>query len=360
MPDESFQDRTEQATPKRRQEAREKGTVYKSLEVNSIAILLVSFTLFHFIGAGMISRIGEMMRSYFRRATPAFGESLTADLLTKHVVEIMLALGSILMPLAAALLLTGLAVNVAQVGLVFSGNNVFPKADRLNPLTGLRRMFSFQSVVEALKGLVKILIVAWVLYVTVQGNLPEVIAIIENQPAGIWACLGKLAFQMSLKITLVLAALAAFDYAFQRWQFEKNLRMTKQELKEELKQTEGNPQIKSRIRSMQREAARKRMLTKVPEADVVITNPTTLAIALKYDQKTMEVPVVVAKGARLIAEKIRRIAEEHGIPIIEDKPLAQALYKVVEVGSEIPYQFYKAIAEILAYVYRLKRKTSTG
>jgi len=255
-------------------------------------------------------------------------------------------------------MISGLAANVAQVGLIFSGNSVSFKIDRLSPLSGLKRMFSAHSTVEVLKGIFKIVLVAWLLYATIQGELTEVIAVMESQPAEILNFLGKLCYQMGLKITLVLAVLAAFDFAFQRWQYEKNLRMTRQELKEEMKQTEGDPVVKSRIRSMQRETARKRMLTKVPSADVVITNPTMLAIALKYDPKTMNAPVVVAKGVRLVAEKIRQLAKKHGIPIVEDKPLAQALYKLAEVGNEIPYQFYQAIAEIMAYVYKLKNKRS--
>jgi flagellar biosynthetic protein FlhB len=219
-------------------------------------------------------------------------------------------------------------------------------------------MFSMQTLANTVKSISKLLIVGFVSYSEIKKNMNGLLPLMDQEPYSILVFYARVSFWIFLKAALIIAVLAAFDYAFQRWQFLKKMKMTKQEVKEEAKMTEGDPHVKGRIRSIQMEMARKRMMAEVPKADVVITNPTRLAIALSYDPATMIAPTVIAKGAGVIAQRIKEIAGEHKIPIIEDKPLAQALYKYVAIDEQIPENLFQAVAEILAYVYGLKKKSA--
>ena len=348
------QERTEPATPKRRQESREKGQVAKSTEVNSSTILLIAMLFLYFIGGSMLVRGQEYMQVVLENVAKI---TITPANLQGYIILLLGKVGILILPFAFVLMLSGVAINIAQVGFILSADPMQPKWSKINPLSGLKRIFaSKKSVVELTKNIFKIVIVMLIAYYTIKKSIANYIPIMDTEISTIFSFVAWEAFEVAMKIILVFIVLAYLDYIFQKYDFEQNIKMTKQEVKDELKQMEGDPQIKARIRSIQRDTARQRMMQSVPEADVVITNPTSLAIAVKYDMATMDAPMVVAKGARLIAEKIRKIAEENDIPIVQDKPLAQALFKVIEPGDQVPEEFFQAVAEILAYVYKLKNK----
>ncbi len=353
MPEESFQERTEEATPRRREEARKKGQVAKSRELASVAVLL-SGILTLFWGCGFFyHQLSAILRYYFQHAASIHVNPTNMQgiaLLALRQMAVVMA------PLFGIMTLVAILANFLQVGPLLALEQIKPQFSHISPLSGIKRLFSPQALMELFKSLFKLGVVTWIAYATVRGEMYSLLPLLDQAPAQILSYIGKVSFEIFFRSALAMIILAIIDFLFQRWQHEKELKMTKQEVKEEYKQTEGDPQVKARIRSLQREAAKKRMMAEVPEADVVITNPTHLAVALKYDGLTMEAPQVVAKGAGLVAEKIKEIAREHGVPVIENKPLAQSLYKSVEVGQTIPETLYKAVAEVLAFVYRLKGK----
>jgi flagellar biosynthetic protein FlhB len=247
-----------------------------------------------------------------------------------------------------------LVANVAQIGLEFHGQGLAPKFSKLNPLAGLKRIFSLRGLVELAKSLLKIAFVGLIAWSVMSGYISKFPSLVRLDLGEIWLFTHSAAFRIILYVSLALMVLAALDYIYQRWQYEESLKMTKQEVKDERKQSEGDPQVKSRIRALQRQTAYQRMLAEVPKSDVVITNPTHLAVALRFDSSAMIAPQVTAKGADYIAERIREVAIENGVPIVENKSLAQALYRMAEIGDYVPVDLYRAVAEVLAYVYRLK------
>lgn len=349
----SDQEKTEQATPKRLQEMREKGQVAKSREVPSVAVLIASLLVFYFLGSTMFKELMDMMQWVFTRSgslqvKEANLQWLLIELLTRGL--------KVMAPLLIALVAIGLASNYLQVGFLFSFQSVVPKFSKLDPIKGFAKMFSKQTLVELVKNIFKVLVVGCVAYLTVMGELNHVVPLMDMEVWSILSYIGGVCFKILLRTSWVLVVLALLDYVFQRWDFLQEAKMTKQEVKDEFKQREGDPLIRSRVRQAQREMARRRMMESVPKADVVITNPSHLAIALEYNAQQMAAPKVTAKGARLMAERIKKIARQNQIPIMENKPLAQALFSGVEIGQEIPIMFYKAVAEILSYVYRLKNK----
>lgn len=259
----------------------------------------------------------------------------------------------LLLPLMLIVIVAGLAGNISQNGFMLVGASLTPKFNKLNPLTGIKRLFSLRSLVELVKSIFKLIIIGSVAYIMLRGEMDQMPGLIELEVQQILAIIGQIAMKLAFYTCLVLILLAGLDMAYQIWQHERELRMTKQEVKDEFKQREGDPAVRSRIRSVQREMAMRRMMEDVPDATVVITNPTHLAVAVKFERH-MDAPRVVAKGAGYIAEKIKEIAGQHDVPIIEQKPLARALFKDVEIGQFIPVDLYHAVAEILAYVYRLK------
>jgi flagellar biosynthetic protein FlhB len=259
-------------------------------------------------------------------------------------------------PLLLTVLVAGILANFVQVGLVFSAEALEPKFSKIDPVKGFQRLFSLKSFAELTKSIVKLCVVSYVAYVTVKGEIEVIPSLMDRSIGDIMVYMGEISFKIILRTSWVLIVLAIMDYVYQRWEYEKGLRMSRQEIKDEYKQTEGDPLMKARIRRIQREMARKRMMAKVPKADVVITNPEHIAVALEYDQLKMFAPVVVAKGVGFIAEKIKEIARQNNVPIIENKPLAQVLNKMVKVNEVIPENLYKAVAEVLAYIYGLKAK----
>ena len=357
MAEESFQERTEQATPKKREEARKKGQVAKSKELSSVAVLLTGvFTLF-WGSAYFYHNMTGILRHYLSQAAD---HAITVDAMPGIGLFAMRQLSATLLPLFFTLMVVAVLSNYMQVGTLFSFEAIIPKFSKLNPLEGLKRLFSAQAMMEFAKSIFKLVVVGWIAWDTMGGEMEHLLPLIDKSPGVILNYVGHVSFTLFWKICLVMIFLAIVDFIFQKWEFEKNLRMTKQEVKEEHKQTEGDPHVKSRIRSIQREMAQKRMMAEVPEADVVITNPTRLAVALKYDSASMEAPQVVAKGAGHVAERIRKIARQNGIPVIENRPLAQGLYKLVEVGNSIPETLYQAVAQVLAHVYSLRKKAHAG
>ncbi|MBI2881379.1 MAG: flagellar biosynthesis protein FlhB [Candidatus Tectomicrobia bacterium] len=357
MAEKDQQEKTEPASPKRREEAREAGKVAKSVEVSSAALLLGGLVIFYFASSFMVETAGDLMRGFFREMGEVrLDHSTVLTLLYAVLWQAVRLLG----PFFLASLFVAVAANVAQVGFLFAPKALKPNFSAVSPLQGAKRLFSSQGLVELLKSLVKIALVGWVTWWTVREEFFNTLPLVHQTPPEILSFWGGVTFKIFLRAGLVWIFLALLDFAYRRWKMEKDLRMTKQEVKDETKQREGDPQIKGRIRSIQREQARRRMMAAVPKADVVITNPTHLAVALSYRLEKMHAPKVVAKGADYLAEQIQVIAREHGVPVLRNQKLARSLYESVEVDQYIPVELYKAVAEVLAYVYRLRGKDVTA
>jgi flagellar biosynthetic protein FlhB len=355
---ESAEERTEPASPKKRGDARAKGSVAKSLDVNSAAVLLFGLLILYFGGALLAEKLAAMSRELFGNLS---GLDLNAGNIHRLFAESMFGFLLALIPVLIGVLMVGVIGSVAQVGFLFTWEPLKPKFSKMDPLAGMKRvMLSVRSLVELAKGILKIVIVGLVAYNAVQTVISEAVMLVDSDAGTILEFMARSAVQVGMKVGLAFFVLAAADYLFQRFEYEKSLRMTKHEQKEEAKESEGDPLIKSRIRTIQRQIAYRRMMQDVPRADVVVTNPTHLAVALKYEMGKMNAPRVVAKGANLIAERIKDIAREHEVPIIEDKPLAQMLYKLVEVGEEIPEKLFQAVAHVLAFVYRMRDERRTS
>ena len=353
MAEESSQEKTEQATPKRREEARKKGQVARSSELSSVAILMSGILILGALGSYMYTKLSSFMVDVLSNAS--FVE-LTLINITVILETWFKQYLWIVGPLIILLVLSALIVNYAQVGILFTAEPLIPKANRISPLSGIKRIFSSKGLVELLKGLFKIAAVAIVTFFTVRAELEGVVSYMDLGVGQIFLSSGDLIQSLFFRIVLLLLIMALLDYAFQRWDYEKNLRMTRQQVKEEFKQQEGDPLITARIRNLQREMSRKRMMDDVSTADVIITNPTHVAVALKYDIENMQAPLVLAKGQRLVAERIKELGRQAGVPLVENKPLARALFKAVGIGDEIPEDLFKAVAQVLAFVFQLKQK----
>jgi flagellar biosynthetic protein FlhB len=348
--EEREEDRTEPATPRRREEARERGQVARSADLSSAVVLLAAVLALRFTGRPLMQGLFASTSTVLEGlggidGTPGdlsgrFGGAFVAVLLG-------------FLPLVGLVLAAAAGANLFQVGFLFTADPLTPDWERLNPVSGLGRLLSLRGLVRLAGGLFKLAIVGLVVFWTIwaeRSTLVELSGRAFEQVPGISVDLMQ---ELSLRAALALLVLAVADYGFQKWQFERDLRMSKRELREELRRFEGDPRMRERRRSIQRQLALQRMVLAVPQATVVITNPTHLAVAVRYE-KPMEAPVVVAKGAEQLARRIRESALEHGVPIVERKDLARALYRGVDVGQSIPSALYQAVAEILAYVYRLK------
>lgn len=346
-------EKTEDPTSRRLQEARNKGDIAKSVEIPSAAVLLASLMTIYLTRDFMMKELMQFTAHYLANADTI---RLIPGTMFSLTLEGMTFLAMVTGPVLVAVLLTALIANYAQVGIIFTAEKVTPDLTKIDPISGFGRKFSMQTLAELIKSLLKIGLIGYVAYSEVRKALPEFMPLMDKEPYQIMAFAGKVAYLIFLKCALMIALLAILDYIFQRWQFMKKMKMTKQEVKEEAKMTEGDPQVKGRIRAIQMQMARQRMMAEVPKAHVVITNPTRLAIALRYDTMTMAAPMVVAKGAGAIAARIREIAAEHEVPLVENKPLAQALYKTVEINQSIPEELFQAVAEVLAYVFGTRKK----
>ncbi|MDR1491307.1 MAG: flagellar biosynthesis protein FlhB [Planctomycetaceae bacterium] len=346
-------DKQHEPTERRRNKAREEGQVARSQDLASAVVLLASIILLTTIGRQIVKTLTDYARQ-------TLGEEawLEADF-DRIIPHLFHATFLILVPVGifmALLVVTAIAVNYMQVGWLFLPNKLTFDFQKINPIQGFTRMFSLQSFMRLVFGLIKIAICAAVAYFALKNELITILNLIENSESEIAVYTLNLLLSVSLKVAICLVILAILDYAYQKWKYEQDLRMTAQEMRDEIKEMMGDPQLVSKRRQIQREMAQNRMSQTVPQADVVVTNPTHLAVALKYDADTMAAPIVVAKGAGVIAKRIRQIALEHGVPILERKPLAQALFRYVEVNQQIPAEHFAAVAEILAYVYQLKAR----
>lgn len=350
---EDFGDKTEAPTPRRREEAREQGQVARSADLTAAALLLGFLLLMNSFGPGLIKALHTMMSELLSADSLADLRGQTLRVLAGRALA---AAGLAALPLLVGGLLIALVMNFAQVGLLLNPQRLAPNFGILNPFRGLARTFSGEGLIHLVLNLLKLGLVMALAWSAIRGRFDQIIHIQQLESAVAFRLGAEIVYAVGIRISVLLLVLALLDYGYQRFKHEQELRMSKQEVKEEMRRMEGDPKIKQRRRQVAMQMLSKRLKKDVPTADVIVTNPTHFAIALKYDAATMHAPKVVAKGADLMAKRIREIAIEAGIPIIERKPLAQALYKLCDVGQEIPEQFYSAVAEILAYVYELTGK----
>lgn len=353
MPDKGAQDKTEKPTARRRSKARSDGQTAKSQELGSVAVLTAGMLGLYVFGGYVYDLITNMMRHIWSSMAYLqldFGgtQDLSAFLWQSYLKAVM--------PIWAMVFAAAVLANVLQVGFMMTLKKLKPDLKKINPIEGMKKFVSMRMLVELFKNLGKMGVMAGVTYYTLKQEWPNLPQLGGLTVPEILSYIISVCFKLFWRAIAAMFILAILDWAYQKYDFEKNLKMSKQEIKDEFKQTEGDPQVKSRIRSLQREQARGRMMTDVPEADVVLTNPTRLAVALAYKVGEMEAPKVLAKGANKVAEKIKNIARENNVPVIEDKPLAQALYKSVDVGESIPADLYEAVAAVLAHVYRTKNQ----
>src|SRR4051812_35075203 len=341
------------ATPHRRQEAREQGQVVFSQDLGSAALLLLSVLLLMLLGGGVIQFCSKLMQHQLGDV----GQLHTSrETLVAESLRIVYGLGMVLLPILGLMMLGGALSSIFQVGLLWVPDRLAPDISRISPLSGLKRIFSLSGTARLGFGLVKVLIVSGVAIAVIYLRWNEVLRASGLETPQLAKFLVSISTSTVLWIGLALLILAILDYGVQRWKYEQDLRMTHQGVREEMKNLQGDPQIVARRRAIQRQLIMNRISSSVPKADVVITNRTELSVAVQYDPKEMAAPVVVAKGAGVLAHRIRRLALENAIPIVERKPLAQLLYKDVEFGKPIPTDSYAAVAEVLAYVYQLQGK----
>lgn len=342
-------EKTEEPTAKKRADARKKGQVGRSQELNTAFVLLVGFFTLKLLWDSIYLSIA----SYTTYVFTNLNQSVDTENIIHIFIGIIVVLAKTAFPIMFAIMLIGLAINFFQVGLNFNTESIEFKLDKLNPINGFGRIFSKRSLVELAKSFFKILVIGFFLYRFIHEQILAMPQFMFFDLTTSLALVAEIIFQMAFIVIGVIMIMALMDYGYQKWQTTQDLKMTKQEVKDEMKQSEGDPQIKGKIRQKQRQMAMARMMKEVPKADVIVTNPTHYAIALSY-QQGMSAPLVVAKGQDLVAQRIKEIAREARVPIIENKPLARAIYAAVQIGDAIPQELYQAVAEVLAYVYRLK------
>lgn len=347
------EEKTEEATPHKKKEVRKEGQVTRSSDLNAVASLLAVYLLLRIFYSNYVNDLCLYISG-------SLGDGIQMPLSQGNIAYVFLNssffMFRFLAPIFAACMIAGLLVNFGQVGFVFAPKALQPKLSNLNPITGFQRMFSRRSLVDLAKSLLKVLIVGWVAFYLVKKDFQELLLIADMDAAGILSVVAGVLGDVGAGCIGVFLVIAVFDYMFQRYEFRQRIKMTKKEVRDEYKQTEGDPLIRGKIREQQREMARRRMMQSVPEATVVITNPTHLAAALKYEMGKQNAPQLVAKGAGYVAQRIIEVAKEHNVPVIENKPVAQMLFKDVEIGEDIPSELYKAVAEILAMVLRLRKR----
>lgn len=349
----SGQQKTEQPTSKKLSEARKRGQIPKSSELNSAVVILVGGVATYTSCRAIPERFKMLMEELWGQGFhTAFESPLSTDMFLSVTVHFLVMIAPVLL----ASLVAAIGINVAQTqGISFSLEAVKPTFSKLNPMNGLKKLFSLRSFLELVKSILKLLIIGYTAYSVYASEHDSVLNLMKGDLGLTIRTLGSLSLRIVLRVGGIMLLLSLLDYYYQRWQHQRDLRMTKQEVKEEHKQSEGNPQIKSRIRSIQRSLARRRMMANIPKASVVITNPTHFAVALQYDSN-MEAPRVVARGMDFLAKNIIKTARKHGVPVLQNPPLARALYHQVKLDEVIPADLYKAVAKILAYIYQQKRQ----
>lgn len=351
MAEDETGEKSEEPTPKRKEEARKEGQVAQSAEIASAAVLLSALLVMHANGRGMLRSLEAMAWQSLRDVA---GADLTVADTTRIFADMFWTLLDVSGPILGLTAAVALAVAALQVGFILSPKAIKPSLGKLSPLGGLKRIFSSHGLIELLKSSLKIALVGWVSYKLIAGSTAQIAALVSASTGQILSFGASELSRLVLWAAALLSALAGADYAWQRYSHNKSLKMSKQEVKEERRQTEGDPLVKSRFRQAHTKLARRRMLEEVPKAHVVVTNPVHLAVALRYVAAEMPAPKVVAKGAEDVALKIREIARRCGIPIVERRSLARALFRTVRIGETIPSSLFRAVAEILAYVYSLR------
>ncbi len=349
-------DATEKATPKRRREARERGQIARSQDIGGSTVFIAIVVALH---VGFLGAIGAGAQAFQVSLMHAgtLGDLTPASVGSLFVAGVMPYMPLLMLAFSAAVVLA-VAANVLQFGLLFSPQLVAPKFSKLNPMAGLQRIFfSPQTLVQLAKQLLKLSIVILICWFGVKDNLTMLYALAHASPHDIIVSIEGMVFGIGLRVGILLLLLGVADYAWERRRLEQSLKMTKTEVRDEHRQSEGNPEAKSALRQRQRAMARKRMMAAVPKATVVVTNPTHYAIALEWDELKMNAPVLTAKGADLVAKRIRDLAKEHGVPILENPPLARTLYAKVDLDSPVPPDLYSAVAQVIAFVFKLKNKT---
>lgn len=346
-------EKTEKATPKKRQDSKKKGQVAKSQDVNTAINLIAVFSVLLLMGSFMYNHLLALMKKYLQNFTIT---DFSEESMQVILIEILLEMGLVLGPVLLAAVVAGVLANVTQIGFMFSTETIQFKLEKLDPIKGFKRIFSMRAIVELLKSILKISFVGYVAFYVLWQRMDEIMILSQISVADAMATLADITIKVGYYAAVALLFIALLDYMYQKYDFEKNIRMSKQDIKDEYKNSEGDPLIKSKIKQKQRQMAAQRMMQEVPNADVVITNPTHFAIALKYDESAAEAPFVVAKGVDFVAQKIKYIAKENDVVMVENRPLARSLYDQAEVGQAIPEEFFKAVAEILAFVYKTKGK----
>ena len=344
-------DKTEEPTAKKREDAAKKGQIGKSQEISTAFVLLIGFFVIKVIWEQIYANIAEYTVYIFGH----LNQTVDVETVLNLFLGMIIILARTAFPIMMAVMVVGLAVNIFQTGWHFNTEKLEPKLDNLNPINGFGRIFSKRSLVELVKSLLKIAIIGFFIYHYLKDEILTMPQFIFYDLTTSLSKISDIIFGLAFQIIGVIMVLAFADLAYQKWQTTQDLKMTKQEVKDEFKQTEGDPQIKGKIRQKQRQMAMSRMMQEVPKADVIVTNPTHFAVALKYE-KGMMAPKVVAKGADFVAQKIKSVGRENDVPLVENRPLARALYASAEVGDFVPRELYQSVAEVLAYVYRLKHR----
>ena len=353
-------EKTEKATSKKRRDARQKGQVRQSTEVNTTFCCIVMFSLLLLIWPWYVQNIMAIVKEHLGPQTITFSESgIGPNDIMLMFPRVLMNVLRILFPILGTAMVAGLTINFIQIGFLFTTESLGFKLERISPISGFKRMFSIKTIIDLIKSIIKIIILGYIAY-------SEYMKLLEGFPAYVgkdvylsFIQVMRSAFLMALRMCIAMVFIAAADFAYQWWKYEKDLKMTKQEVKDEYKMMEGDPKVKAKIRQKQRQMSLMRMMSRIPEADVVITNPTHYAVALKYDDDISGAPIVIAKGQDYVAKKIREAALEYRIEIVENAPLAQSLYAMCEIDDEIPAELYQAVADILVFVYRQKGRILT-
>ena len=347
------EEKTEKASPKKLRDARKKGQVVKSSDVNNFMLMIVSFAVISVFGSILVNDIKDIMKYFLFNSYDTSLINSTSNSLYLSVLSLCLKLAIFIF---VPLVLVGIVANIMQTGFLFTQESLKPQFNKINPITGFKNIFSRQRLLTSLKNIILLGVLSFISYSFILDKQSDLLSLPYMSYSDILATIGQILSQLVIRILAVVAVIAAMDYAIQYIEFMRNLKMTKQEVKEEYKQMEGDPFVKGKRRQKQREIAMSRMASAVAESTVVVTNPTHFAVALKYVHETDLIPKVMAKGVDFKAQKIKELAKENDVPIIENKPLARALYRDVEVEQEIPLERYKAVAEVLAIVYNLEKK----
>jgi len=357
MADDNDLERTEPASPRRLEKAREEGQVARSQELTTFTLLIAASSSLWVIGSIIIQKLSAVLASGLRMEQEvAFNPALLLPRLFQLALDGLLAIA----PLLGWLVIIALVAPMLLSGWLFSSKALFPDLKRLNPVNGLKRIFSSRGLIELVKAIAKVMVIGGVAAGIIWSHKQDVLDLVGMPLDTSLISMSRLIGLTFMLIVGAMLLIVVIDVPFQIWNHARQLRMSREDLRKEAKEDEGDPQVKGRIRNMQRQIARRRMMAEVPKADVVVTNPTHYAVALKYQDRSMRAPKVVAKGTQLIAARIRELADEHHIPVLEVPPLARALYHHVELDTEIPETLYTAVAHVLAYIFQLKRYQTTG